>query len=128
MKRTAAAGPRRAPKAAKTEPEEDAGAAKARALAAAGAGGALAPAAALVILDATTPCAPGGCRRARPDAPNCLCRLAPSAGGHREAGLWARVPAALAALGDDPSESHRTARFRLGGCLARACARIPQRR
>ena len=110
MKRAAAPAPRRgAAKAAKAEPEDDAGAARARALTAAASGATLSGAAALAALDAVTPCLPGGCRRTR-DAPNCLCRLVPPPGGHREGGLWARVPAALATLNGESDTPARKVR------------------
>jgi hypothetical protein len=109
MKRTAAPAPRRGAKTAKAEPEDDAGVARARALNAAAAGDALSGAAALAALDAVAPCLPGGCRRTR-DAPNCLCRLVPPPGGHRDGSLWARVPAALAALNSETDTPLRKAR------------------
>ncbi len=106
MKRSPVTGPRRAPKAAKAAPGDDAAAAAARALAASAGGGALGARAAAALFDAAAgPCTVGGCRRAR-DAPACLCRLAPAPGAHREPGLWARTPAALAGLGDDLSALH----------------------
>jgi len=112
MKRDASAAPptrRGAAKAAKAEPAEDVSAARSRALTAAASGTVLSSAAALAALDGATPCLPGGCRRTR-DVPNCLCRLAPPPGGHRDGGLWARVPAALAALNGETDTPMRKAR------------------
>lgn len=44
----------------------------------------------------TPPQAPAG-------NPNCLCRLIPAPGKHRQKGLWASEVAATAELGPDPS-------------------------
>jgi hypothetical protein len=112
MKRSPPKAPRRTQKAAKAEPAEDVGAAKARMLAATTQGEVLTARGALVLFDAALPCAPGGCRRTR-DAPNCLCRLVPTLGAHRDGGLWARTPPALAALGPDTTGTHREVRARV---------------